>query len=136
LTVPHGEYKLNIDGNILNLQLIGAFNEIGAQQFTSAMKASIKALNGQPFAILVNDLEVIGGTPEAYAELEEYNQWLNTQKLVAKAMVIISPITLAIVDKYAPSRNEQNIAVFNTEEPALIWLKEQLAQYNKANQSG
>lgn len=63
------------------------------------MKKATLSLKGTPFAILVDDLEVIDSTPELYAELELYNQWLDTQNMGVKSMVIDSPITLAIIEK-------------------------------------
>ncbi len=126
MTVAHGEHTIDIQGDIILLKLIGSFNEMGAAKFTKGMKDAILSLKGAPFAILVDDLEVIGGTPEAYAELELYNQWLNTQNMRAKAMVIDSPVTLAIIEKYAPSRAKQNISIFNNRDDAILWLKASL----------
>lgn len=105
---------------------MGSFNELGAENFTLAMREAIVTFNGKAFSILVDDLEVIGGTPQAYAELESYNQWLNSQNMIAKAMVIDSPVTLAIIEKYAPSREKQNIAIFDNRADAIYWLKEQM----------
>jgi hypothetical protein len=123
MSLAHGKYTIEVEGNIILLRLFGAFNEQGTKLFTTQMIQTIDALNKKPFCILVNDLEVTGGTPEAYAELERYNQWLNKQKLLAKAMVIKSAVTLAIIDRYAPARQQQNIAVFDNEPDAISWLK-------------
>jgi len=125
MTIAHGEHRINIQDGIIYLKLIGSFNDVGAKNFTRAMKEAITTFKGASFSILVDDLEVIGGTPEAYAELEKYNQWLNTQNMCAKAMVIDSPVTLAIIEKYAPSRDQQNISVFNNQTDAVKWLKTQ-----------
>lgn len=125
MTVAHGEHNIKVQDNIIFLKLFGSFNDAGTENFTRAMKKTIATFNGSPFSILVDDLEVIGGTPEAYAELESYNQWLNGQNMIAKAMVIDSPVTLAIIEKYAPSREQQNIAIFNNQVDAVNWLKTQ-----------
>lgn len=126
MTIAHGEHQISIQDSIIYLKLIGSFNDVGAKNFTDAMKTVIATFNGATFAILVDDLDVIGGTPEAYAELEKYNIWLNTQNMRAKAMVIDSPVTLAIINKYAPSREYQNIDVFDNRAEAVTWLKTQL----------
>jgi len=126
MTIAHGEHRISIQDSIIYLKLIGSFNDVGAKNFTDAMKTVIATFNGAAFAILVDDLDVIGGTPEAYAELEKYNIWLNTQNMRAKAMVIDSPVTLAIINKYAPSREYQNIDVFDNRAEAVTWLKTQL----------
>ena len=65
----------------------------------------------------------MGGTPEAYKELEDYNKWLNSQNLLAKAMVINSMITLDIINMYSPSRGEQKSETFDNETDAIAWLK-------------
>lgn len=126
MTIAHGEHQISIQDSIIYLKLIGSFNDVGAKNFTDAMKTVIATFNGAAFAILVDDLDVIGGTPEAYAELEKYNIWLNTQNMRAKAMVIDSPVILAIINKYAPSREYQNIDVFVNRAEAVTWLKTQL----------
>jgi len=121
----HGEHFIRVDENIIYVTLIGSFNDIGAENVTRAMKATINRFNGTAFSILVNDLKVSGATPEAYAVVENYNQWLNGQNMTAKAVVISSSVTLAIIEKYAPSRQQQNIATFDNEPDAIAWLKSQ-----------
>ena len=102
------------------------FNELGVKKFTDAVRQFVGSLNGRAFGVLINDLKLEGGTPEAYAELEEYNQWLNTQHLVAKAMVIESSTHRDIINKLSPSRSQQNIEYFKSEQDALTWLKQEL----------
>jgi hypothetical protein len=125
MTIAHGKYKIDIQGNIICVKLTGAFNELGATNFTVAMKKVISTFDGKAFSILIDDLEVDGGTLEAYAVLEDYNQWLNSKQMTAKAMIINSPVTLAIIEKYAPARKQQNIAIFDNQSDAFCWLKTQ-----------
>ena len=80
-------------------------------------------MQGESFSILVNNLHFQGATPEAYQELENYNIWLNTQKLIAKAMVITSSITLDVINVRSPSRASQQTKSFDNEEDAMTWLK-------------
>jgi hypothetical protein len=65
----------------------------------------------------------LGATPEAYQELENYNVWLNSQKLIGKAMVITSSITLDVIDKLSPSRAAQQTKNFSNEDDAMKWLQ-------------
>lgn len=119
----HGEREVFLKDRIITARFIGMFNEHGVKRITDEIRQCIYQLSGKPFAILVDDLKLEGGTPEAYVVLEEYNQWLNTQNLVAKAMVLTSKAHKAIIDKLSPSRTQQNIQYFVSEDSALAWLK-------------
>lgn len=122
----HGGSEVIVQNEIIIVRLSGMFNELGVKKFTDAVRQFVGSLNGRAFGVLINDLKLEGGTPEAYAELEEYNQWLNTQQLVAKAMVIESSTHRDIINKLSPSRSQQNIEYFKSEQDALIWLKQEL----------
>ncbi len=76
MNVEHGQVSIRQDGNIIIVKLVGGFNEFGAKKYTDGVKGIIGNFNGEPFTILVNNLELSGGTPEAYEEVEQYNQWL------------------------------------------------------------
>lgn len=122
----HGDREVFISGQIITARFIGLFNEHGATRIINEIKSCVEQIQDRPFAILIDDLQLEGGTPEAYAILEEYNQWLNTKKLVAKAMVLNSSAHKAIINKLSPSRAQQNIEYFEDEASAIHWLKQQL----------
>jgi len=119
----HGEALIHIEENIIVAKLIGSFNKEGAKKYTSGMKKAVKELQGESFLMLVNDLELEGGTPGALQELEEYNYWLTTQKLIAKAMVVKSNMLIEVIDKFSPSQKLQKYAFFDNEKDACTWLK-------------
>jgi len=121
--IEHGEVIMTVHNNIIIVKLIGAFNEFGAKKYTDGIKELIDNLHGESFSILINNLEMEGGTPEAYDELEKYNQWLNTQKLTAKAMVITSIATIDLIDQLSPSRKLQHCKNFDNEAEAIYWLE-------------
>ncbi len=123
MNLVHGDVEIDILGNIIIVRSTGAFNEFGAQKYTQGIKAAVEGLQEQAFSILVNNLDFLGGTPEAYQELENYNIWLNKQKLIGKAMVITSSITLDVIDKLSPSRATQRTKNFNNEDDAMKWLQ-------------
>ncbi len=126
----HGQISVYLEGQIIHVNLKGQFNELGVREFTNKIKECVSEVGEYPFAILINDLEMEGGTPEAYQELELYNRWLNTQNLVAKAMVIESALQLKMIDRYSPSREKQNIQSFTNEAEALRWLQQELESEN------
>ncbi|WP_019029944.1 hypothetical protein [Colwellia piezophila] len=84
MVIEHGEVALEVIGSIIIVRNFDAFNEYGTQQYTNGVRAIVNDLKGQSFSILVNNLDFLGGTPEAYQELENYNLWLNQQKLIGK----------------------------------------------------
>ncbi len=123
MNLVHGDVEIDILGNIIIVRSTGAFNEFGAQKYTQGIKAAVEGFQEQSFSILVNNLGFLGGTPEAYQELENYNIWLNKQKLIGKAMVITSSITLDVIDKLSPSRATQRTKNFSNEDDAMKWLQ-------------
>ena len=122
----HGHIDIKVDGNIVTATYIGQFNHEGITKGISVLRNTVEQFNGAPFAMLVDDLAVEGGTPEAYAELELFNQWVNTQSMVAKAMLIHSKLKLKIIDSLVQSRKQQNIRLFDSHVEAYNWLKSEL----------
>ena len=124
---PHGQIKVCEEEFIITAAYIGQFNLEGTIIGLKELRNVIESLNGAPFTMLVDDLNVEGGTPEAYAELEVFNQWLNSQKMVAKAMLINSKLQLKIIDTLVESRKVQNIESFTDRKAAMDWLKSELS---------
>jgi len=123
MDIEHGEVSIVVEGNIIIVRTIGAFNEYGAQRYTHGVKSLVESMQDKSFSILINNLEFQGATPEAFEELEKYNVWLNNQKLIAKAMVITSNITLDVINMRSPARAAQQNKNFDNEEDAMDWLK-------------
>ena len=133
MSVEHGEFSISLEGNIIKTKLMGSFNEFGAKRYTEAVIEVVKQLEGKPFAILVNNLELFGGTPEAYQVLEEYNKWVNQQHMLAKAFVFNAAILATIMKNMSPSMKADNIQMFKTLEDAESWLEAVLQQHVKIN---
>lgn len=126
LEPAHGECIVECEGGLIKATLKGMFNVAGGKRYTEGVQRYVEAMNGKPFVILVNNQALEGATPEAYQELERYNQWLNKQNMVAKAMVIDSKLQAGMIDAYSPARQEQNTRSFSDEISALEWLKLQM----------
>jgi len=127
----HGSFKVNVDGQLIECELIGSFNEAGCLAYTEKVKQEVTALQGKPFAMLIDDVALEGGTPEAYRALNEYNIWLNKHTIIAKAFIINSPIQKEIMLNRSPALKLQNIAFFKERKKAITWLNEQLLGYAK-----
>lgn len=126
----HGKSSVVEAGDIIIVILQGSFNSLGVTEYACKLKTVVDNRQGRPFAMLVNDLEIEGGTPEAYDELEIINKWMNTKPLIAKAFVLNSEITKQIILKRTPSLTSQNINFFIDENQATAWLNQMLADHN------
>lgn len=122
----HGLIEVNVDQKIITAKYVGLFNRDGLVRELGKLRQAIDELLPEPFAILIDDLELEGGTPDAYEALEEFNQWLNTQPLAAKATVVTSSARLKIIDARVPSRKQQNHQAFQSIAEAEEWLQSQL----------
>ncbi|REL25582.1 hypothetical protein DXX93_02805 [Thalassotalea euphylliae] len=129
----HGECEVSCNGNMLFGTLIGSFNEDGITVYTEQMHAQVMGFNGQPFVVLVDLTRVEGGTPEAYLLLDNYNQWLAKQSLVAKALLYDSAVQPDILFSRSPALDLQNTKLFTDRIEAIAWLQQQLdrATWNK-----
>lgn len=123
----HGDYTITVSEKIISIVLRGAFNEVGFQGIAVQLREIVATFAGQSFCILVDDCALTGATPEAYQELEALNQWLNTQKMQAKALVINSVVKSGIIKKHAPSIQQQRLKIFDNKALALQWLMDQQA---------
>lgn len=123
----HGEIEIILDGNIIIATLVGSFNEEGAIKYTESVKEIVKNLKGESYAILVDNSNLDGGTPEAYQVLEKYNQWLNSTNITAKAITVKDTITVDLIKSLSPSIQHQNIRKFIEKDLALKWLQSLMA---------
>lgn len=124
---PHGEFTVALSTNVIETTLAGSFNEQGTLLYITAVKEKVAELKGKPFAMLIDDLALEGGTPEAYAVLNDYVKWLNEQKIIARAFLIESEIQKEIILKRAPAFKKQNVNFFKDRESALDWLNQQFS---------
>lgn len=127
-TTEHGTSEVTLVDNIIRAKLSGSFNRQGCALYTERVKQIVATLNAQPFAMLIDDLDLEGGTPAAYQALQDYNVWLNRQAIVAKAFIINNNVTKHIILQRSPALLEQNIAFFNNYDDATLWLKQQLSE--------
>ena len=131
----HGKCEINlIDERIISAAFIGSFDEIGVQNYAKKIKRLVNSFQNQPFAMLINNLEIEGGTPDAYQALDKYNEWLNQQAIIAKAFIIDNNVTKQILLARTPALKQQNIAFFENQTDAKTWLKQQFSQNKQSSQ--
>jgi len=124
MDIPHGKYSIDFINETLVVSLVGTFNEQAVENWTRDVKDIILSYSGKPFKMLMDLSCSTGGTPEALAVANRYNQWLNTQNLLAKAVIYASKMNQSIDEKYVWSKKEQNIKVCNNRREAFDWLDE------------
>lgn len=127
----HGEIEVSVDGRIIIARYIGLFNQEGAGAELDKLKAAIVALTPGPFVMLVDDIRLEGGTPDAYDEVERFNHWLQDYPMVAKATVVESAVKLKILESRIPARRQQNSQAFVSIDEAKAWLASQLALHSR-----
>jgi len=125
MTLEHGKCFISVDGNIISVKALGAFNEEGIVKTIEELKSVIEKFGHQEFKLLFDYTQTEGGTPEVFEKINECNVWLNTQNMVAKALVINSSTNLAILESRTPARNSQNAKSFDDRVSAITWLKSQ-----------
>jgi len=122
LIEEHGESTIIFRNSVIHITLKGAFNELGAKNFSKKSKEIISTFSHKRFMVLVNLLDLEGATPEAFNESNEFNKWLNKYKMIAKAIVITSQVIKSIDQHWVPAQAVQNIEYFEHESDAMNWL--------------
>jgi len=118
----HGEYFIEVKDGIIWLTLKGEFNVESVNAYDKEIKTLVKGMQNTGFLMLINNLNLIGATPEAYQESNKHNEWLAGQNLIGKATVYPSDFLKTIDSKMVPSKNKINHEVFHTIEQAKHWL--------------
>jgi len=120
----HGKYVVTVEGNLIIVTLEGSFNDYGIKKCIDQIKGAIEGLE-VGFYMLMKCSDMMGSTPESFAEVEKFNKWLNTQNMIAKAMVLTYTTTWDIINTRVPSIESQNIRSFDNESEAMDWLMAQ-----------
>ncbi|NQY47730.1 MAG: hypothetical protein HRT50_01255 [Colwellia sp.] len=125
MAVAHGQSSISVDGDIITVKAVGAFNLEGITKTIEQLKLFIEGFGQKEFKLLFDYTEIDGGTPDVFDKINECNIWLNSQNMVAKAVVINSSILLAILESRTPARNSQNAQSFDDTTSAINWLASQ-----------
>ena len=125
MDLAHGKFEVTVQNKLIYTVFNGSFNEHGIIAWHNSIKDIINSFDGQPFSMLINELNASGATPKALAAGNKYNEWLNQQNLIAKAMVYSSDMLRDIDTMHLPARIEQNIEFFYTIADAEEWLESQ-----------
>jgi len=111
------------------LVLLGDFNKQGIKDVLNKVTNEIENLDGKQFAILINYINFFGATHEVFKIIAEYNYWLVTKNIVAKARVIINKTISAAIDSQINLIGKPKHRDFESESNAIFWLEMNL--YNE-----
>jgi len=123
VAVEHGTTSISIDGDIISMKSVGAFNREGTVRAIEKLTLAIENFSQKRFKMLFDYTKVEGGTPDVFEKIDEFNLWLNNQNMAAKALIINSSAMLEILESKSPARKFQNTKNFDNEASALSWLK-------------
>ncbi len=119
-------YSVKLQGNIIQTKLCGSFSVSITKQYCDEVRRLIEQFDGEPFAMLVDDLQLDGGTPAAYEILDQHNAWVNQQNIIAKALIVDNAVKKGIILQRLPNLRKQNIAFFQDPGAGLAWLETQI----------
>jgi hypothetical protein len=121
----HGKNIISVEGDIIISKIIGAFNVEGVNKSITDLKTVVDSFCQNKFKLLIDYIDAEGATPEVYEKINECNIWLNSQNMVAKALVTNSNVALSILESRTPARSSLNERIFDDKTSAMSWLKSQ-----------
>jgi hypothetical protein len=125
MSLVHGEGIVSVNGNVITVKIQGSFNREGIVKYQKKLTTIIESFHAEKFKMLIDFLDAEGATPNALKQVDTFNTWLNDKNLVAKAVVINSPVLLKILFSRTPAQKSQNIKCFDNTIEAHQWLKSQ-----------
>ena len=123
IELEHGKNSISVDDNIITVKSVGVYNIEGIVKAIEELKVVIESFSHKEFKLLFDYTETEGGTPEVFEQINECNIWLNSQNMVAKALVINSAMHLSILESRTPARKLQKTKNFDNKASAISWLK-------------
>ncbi|GAA6183616.1 MULTISPECIES: hypothetical protein [Alteromonadaceae] len=124
MKTPLGSYQFRVEGNVVYQTFTGMFSGSTAQAYLSETRKMISQFDGKPFCNLIDIRAMEGLTPEGYEMIDKFNQWVNTQNLAAKAIVVSNDVVGKIVSERVPELKKQNLRYFHDFNEAVKWIKQ------------
>ncbi|MEP4888714.1 MAG: STAS/SEC14 domain-containing protein [Aliiglaciecola sp.] len=122
MKTPLGSYEFKVEGRIVYQTFTGMFSGKTARTYLRETKQLITQFEGKAFCMLIDIREMEGLTPDGYNMIDNFNQWVNTQNLVAKAIVVSNDVVGKIVSSRVPELKKQNVKYFEDIQTAIKWV--------------
>lgn len=84
----HGDVHIRLDGQLLWVRAIGAFNLEGTRSAYQQIEAAAAQLYHQPWVKLSDFRECMLGGPECLAPIGRHNQWCLAHGCIGMALVV------------------------------------------------
>jgi hypothetical protein len=72
---PHGEFEIKIVGRVVEVKVIGTWNEDTAKEYVEVFKTVVVKLNTSPWGVLIDTTEWELGTPETEKIIADFMIW-------------------------------------------------------------
>ncbi len=123
MRIAHGECEISVVDNIITCVFIDSFNVEAVHCYANKIKSILSALKEKKFAMIIDATNFVGGTPDAFDEMDIFNSWLSKTPLKAKAFIIGSQVHQHIILSRTPSLSLQNVNFFANAQEANMWVK-------------
>jgi hypothetical protein len=123
MPLSHGEFEVCLEYNVITAKAIGAFNYECVLNYTNEIKLFVTHLKEKAFCMIIDNSKFEGCTPEGFVVLDDFNSWLNSSELKAKAFIINSEVNKQIILDRTPSLSFQNIQFFSDHKEANQWVR-------------
>ena len=122
---PHGDYRLQLNQDVLEVTLIGAWNKEMAHLFINECKEAVGPLKGKPWGILADVEEFMLAVPEAVELGKDFIGWAAKNGCVRDAHVFShSPVKEDLFKRMSlHTDGKQCKKRFDTLESARAWLE-------------
>lgn len=121
----HGNYEIDFKKEYIYIKYSGMCNVELAKKFYEEFISRVKGRNFTNLKVLVDCLEFDGATPDSYTFSSKVNNWLNSNDLIAKAIITREAIIVKLVEYRDNELRKQNIEVFDNIKDGEEWLLNQ-----------
>lgn len=119
----HGDYKIEISGEIIIVRLYNAWNEECSKAFLNDYKNIIVEERFKQFGVLADLKNLEGATPDAIKLFKSITAWTFEHGQIARAIVCNSDLKKYIIE-LALKDNLFQTKAFDEETTAMRWLKQ------------
>ncbi len=122
----HGEFEIKIVGRVVELKVIGAWNEDTAKEYVDVLKTLTAKLNTSPWGVLIDATKWELGTPETETIIADFMIWCmeNNQRYES---TIIGKSELK---KYQSNRYYQHLDTDVIDQRFFISIKEAIEWFS------
>ena len=122
----HGEIQIQLDGQILRVTAVGAFNLEGTRSAYQRIEVAATQIYQRPWAKLTDFRECMLGAPECLELIGFHNQWCLQHGCIGMALVVSNAFVRDLYKVQNPT-DGLPIAVFTDPDTAHAHLLDLLA---------